>query len=569
MTQQEEEDLKIRDKVWSLRAAVTPGSSTRASLHVGVLPVAKSRLPQAIDAWKLGLQPDGELVPTLQTRMAEKGPGQEDWNCPWSISMEILPQEVQTDKVGLGVLPILEMSVDDNLIPSRGDLAKEMTSLLQTFKGRCTWKRGMTTKLSSFFAEGEEVNPTSKPTMKQLKDCVMKYTTVWPNLLSKPQKRKGETKIVPVEVRRDKYSKEGRYLGRSVGELGLTEEMQKLVLDMANCSLARSTWRAYSTAERAAERCQQELNVALNMPWREKEAIVFAAWCIKRNLASSTIKQYTSGIKAAHRRENMPVDAWESQLLKAVLKGKENVEEPRKQKVAMTPGLLLEIKRHIIRSSIPYVDKCTIWAVCTLMYSGSLRGGEAMGDQEETFDPRNILMEEDVRIKSLRLVDGRRVKMVSCKVRNPKELPGTREVEIEMFQTKNKYCPVQAVEKLKEARRGNEGRPFASRSSGRIMTKAFLNKFIKEALQNVVDYEKWTVSSHSFRAGVATGMARAGYSDEEIQRQGRWRSEAFLKYIRLGRAQRLEQQQKLAEELAQIAEAESKELKENRRGQGR
>ena len=485
---------------------------------MGVLPVAKARLPQAIEAWKLGLQPEGELVPALQTRVEEKGPGQDDWKCPWSISMEILPQEVATDKVGLGVLPILEMGLEDNFIPSRTDLAKEMAGILQTFKGRCTWKRGTATKLSSFFAEGEEVSPASKPTMKQLRDSVVKYTHQWPNLLSKPQKRKGENKIVPVEVRREKYSKEGRYLGRNVRELGLNDEMQKLIVDLANCSLARSTWRAYSTAERAAERCQQELDVALDMPWGTREAIVFTAWCIRKNLASSTIKQYMSGIKSAHKRESMPVDAWDSQLLKAVLRGKENVEVPRKQKIAMTPGLLLEIKKYIIRSNIPYVDKCTIWAVCTLMYSGSLRGGEAMGDQEESFDPRNILMEEDVRVKSLRLVDGRRVKMVSCKVRNPKELPGTREVEVEMFQTRNKYCPVQAVEKLKEARR-NEGRPFATRSSGRIMTKAYLNRFIKEALVDIVDYEKWTVSSHSFRAGVATGMARAGYSDEEIQRQ--------------------------------------------------
>ena len=216
--------------------------------------MAKSRLPQAIDAWKLGLQPEGEMVPVLQTRMEDKGPGQEGWKCPWSISMEILPQEIAEDKVGLGVLPILEMAVDDILIPSRTDLAKEMTSVLQTFRGRCTWKRGNTTKLSSFFAEGEEVNPTNKPTMKQLKDSVVKYSHQWPDLLSKPQKRKGETKIVPVEVRRDKYSKEGRYLGQSIRELGLTEEMNKLVLDLANCSLARSTWRAYSTAERAAER---------------------------------------------------------------------------------------------------------------------------------------------------------------------------------------------------------------------------------------------------------------------------------------------------------------------------
>ena len=562
--------MNLNKRDWSLRATVTPGDAKTASFHIGVLPAAKTRIQQTVDSWKLGIKPEGEMVPTLQTWVAEKGPGQEGWSDRWCIKLQILPQEVEGEGVGLGILPILNMAMDDNLVPGRTDIAKEMMALWSTFKARCTWKRANTTKLASFVAAEGETNPASKPTKKQLKEQMGKYTVVWPDLVSKPQtgKRKGETRIEPVEVRKEKYSSEGRFLVGNINELGLPEDMQKMLVNMANCSLARSTWKAYSTAERAAERCEKELNVALNMPWGVREALVFTAWCIQRNLASSTMKQYMSGIRQAHKRENMAVEAWENHILKAVIKGRERTETPKKQKVAMTPGLLLEIKRHIIGSSLTYVDKCSIWALCTMMYSGSLRGGEILGEEESTFDSRNIMMESDVRIKSLRLVDGRRVKMVCCTIRNPKELPGTKEVEVEMFQTRNKFCPVQAVEKLKDARRNNEGRPFATRASGRIITKAYLNKFIKEALVKMVDYEEWTVSSHSFRAGLATGMARAGYSDEEIKRQGRWRSDAFLQYIRLGRAQRLEQQMKLSEELAQIAESENKELRASRRRSG-
>ena len=174
-------------------------------------------------------------------------------------------------------------------------------------------------------------------------------------------------------------------------------------------------------------------------------------------------------------------------------------------------------------------------------------------------------MEEDVVIKNTKLVDGRKIKMVSCQIRNPKELPGCSMVEVELFATDNKFCPVKAVEKVKRARSTNSNLPFATLTSGKILTKARLNKFLKSALSDVVNYEAWTVSSHSFRAGVATGMARSGYSDEEIRRQGRWRSDAFLKYIRLGRAQRLEQQLKLSEDLARVAEAE---LSERQRPRG-
>ena len=68
-----------------------------------------------------------------------------------------------------------------------------------------------------------------------------------------------------------------------------------------------------------------------------------------------------------------------------------------------------------------------------------------------------------------------------------------------------------------------------------------------------------TVSSHSFRSGLATAMARHGYSDEEIQRQGRWASAAFLSYLKLGRSTRLQQQERLAEAMAKIARCEVEE----------
>ena len=44
---------------------------------------------------------------------------------------------------------------------------------------------------------------------------------------------------------------------------------------------------------------------------------------------------------------------------------------------------------------------------------------------------------------------------------------------------------------------------------------------------------KGSVTSHSFRNGVATSMSQTGYSDEEIITMGRWKSDTFLRYVRL------------------------------------
>jgi len=41
------------------------------------------------------------------------------------------------------------------------------------------------------------------------------------------------------------------------------------------------------------------------------------------------------------------------------------------------------------------------------------------------------------------------------------------------------------------------------------------------------------VTPHSLRIGAATAAWRAGFSDSQIQAMGRWKSQAFLKYLRI------------------------------------
>ena len=54
------------------------------------------------------------------------------------------------------------------------------------------------------------------------------------------------------------------------------------------------------------------------------------------------------------------------------------------------------------------------------------------------------------------------------------------------------------------------------------------NDQLKMLTRNMTKLEGENYSSHSFRAGMATTMARQGYCDLEIKRQGRWVCEAFL-----------------------------------------
>ena len=56
--------------------------------------------------------------------------------------------------------------------------------------------------------------------------------------------------------------------------------------------------------------------------------------------------------------------------------------------------------------------------------------------------------------------------------------------------------------------------------------------------KHLVGYKR-KVTSHSFRAGLASLMGKLGYSDDDIMAVGRWSSRSFEAYMKLPRTKRL------------------------------
>ena len=456
-------------------------------------------------------------------------------------------------------------------LPSRTDLANEWTAFQNNRVGRCRWQKRK--EVISELFEGT----------KKYKDCgiiVEEATLKWPMMTSNQQQTgTGERRFVsPTRVSRPRYGSVGGFRESMVRRLSLPPALEKVTVDLCNASLAKQTWRCYGSAERAAWKCGMETGMDMSPPWTEGTAVAFVAHLSSRNLAASTIAQYLSGIKSLHARLGCSLKPWESFILKNALRGKRNTEGPKKQKVPMSPGLMLVLRQKIKFSPMKPADKTLSWAVATALYAGSLRGGEVLGELESEFDTEKILMVEDVVIKKVKDSGGVWRKYVEVRVKNPKEIKGISEVKVEMFASDNVLCPVRAIERALKHCRPNK--PFAMREGGAVMTKNWMNKLLRRCLKEVVNYDLNTVSSHSFRSGLASAMARHGYTDEEIQRQvltftgsrkgslmvllmswqGRWASSAFLAYLKLGRSTRLDQQQRLAKAMSDIA---NRELMEN------
>ena len=97
-----------------------------------------------------------------------------------------------------------------------------------------------------------------------------------------------------------------------------------------------------------------------------------------------------------------------------------------------------------------------------------------------------------------------------------------------MGKTGDYLCPVAAVT-ASLAIQGNSQGPMFQFKDRTPLTK---QKFIRKALQSAgIDPTKY--AGHSFRKGAATTAAERGIQDSTINILGRWKSDAYLRYIKI------------------------------------
>ena len=92
-------------------------------------------------------------------------------------------------------------------------------------------------------------------------------------------------------------------------------------------------------------------------------------------------------------------------------------------------------------------------------------------------------------------------------------------------------CLVDVLVQYLAIRGGTPG-PLFLLPNNQSLTGASFRSALKKAFQELhMDHHQF--NTHSFRNGAATSAKRAGVSDSHLKALGRWRSNAYLKYVRL------------------------------------
>ena len=126
---------------------------------------------------------------------------------------------------------------------------------------------------------------------------------------------------------------------------------------------------------------------------------------------------------------------------------------------------------------------------------------------------------------------GGRVTSLDIAIRNAKHSKG-RVFNINVPANSTKYCPAMAMHQYLTLAKPTSGNLF--QFPGAIpVTRAFFDSHLKTALM-AANVDTTLYKGHSLRIGAATEAVRVlGLTDSQVQKLGRWNSNAFKTYIRI------------------------------------
>jgi hypothetical protein len=259
----------------------------------------------------------------------------------------------------------------------------------------------------------------------------------------------------------------------------------------------------------------------------------YASWVLtEKNLKSKSVFSYIHSLKVIHSLKGLSCESFDSQILKAILRGGENLEiyksESRATRKAMNLPLLKLIGHSLANTGWSENTIRVIWSACCLAFFGSLRMGELLPRQEDSYSLKDSFLWEDVKV----LGEDHVLLRIKCSKTRSKEGDF-----VDIFSFKGHgVCPVKAITSLKESLSvEDKSKPVFCFSSGKCLTTRIMNDILKHLLLPHIGPQSEEISGHSFRAAIPSVLAKFPEisNSEEIMGWGRWKSSAYLLYTRL------------------------------------
>ena len=326
----------------------------------------------------------------------------------------------------------------------------------------------------------------------------------------------------------------------SESSLYLNEQAARLI----HASLATTTWQKYSTGWNCFQAFEVFSGQRFTWPLNKEVLRNFAVFCISvKKLKPASVRAYFSALVCLHKLRGFTAFEINDSLVDAILRGAGNLimsspNPPSNTRRVVTLPVLRHLGHKLSSSGWLAETIQNIWTAALLAFFGSMRMGELLSPREDGFDPTATLTWACVKFRP--------DNSFLLHIKLPKM--GTVEGEfVDIFPFPNlQLCPVAALRrhhslqaKLGQAQLSD---PVFSFPSGKFLTPAAFNNSLRVLLSDICDFNRDTISGHSFRAGIPSAVARCPdlMSSDDIKNWGRWASSTYQRYTRLKNEEKLQ-----------------------------
>ncbi len=290
-------------------------------------------------------------------------------------------------------------------------------------------------------------------------------------------------------------------------------------------AFSASTTATYRRAVQLFITFRQETSKPLPVyPISIPNIIQFISYLYVKSLAASTISTYIAALASINKIYKGPA-IFESLLVKKLLIGVHKTRNSVDMRLPIQLDLLCLLVDSTFHISASKHMQLLLRAMYLLAFHAFLRIGEiAAKNATDSFSP---LQFSDV-------VFLPNTNPTSCFVNLQKTKNSNCNQSIHLRAVANTqplYCPVRALTDFKQFRGCHEGMFFTLPCKGPITKQCFNTHLARSIAYAGLDPKRY--KAHSFRIGAATYAALRGTPNHTIQLLGRWKSDAFLKYIRI------------------------------------
>jgi hypothetical protein len=211
-------------------------------------------------------------------------------------------------------------------------------------------------------------------------------------------------------------------------------------------------------------------------------------------------------------------------ILKGIKRSQAESNLPTHPRLPITPEILTAIAAHLPKDG----EGLMLWAACLTGFFGFLRTAEFTVPSVEQYDSGAHLSLSDVSVDNHAMPS-----IFKIRIKQSKTDPFRQGVDIYLGKTSAEICPVSALSSYLQERGPYPG-PLFIHQDRTPLSRSQLVGMLKLCLQKA-GYDDSLYNGHSFRIGAATTAAAKGLEDSLIQTLGRWRSSAYLRYVKIPR----------------------------------